>query len=123
MKSGFVFVSRIFLLALLALVAISSLRIADSGVARADDPVPTYYFSAGGSAPALASYWVVDTKLTQGSYHIFKVISVQGNPAHSEQWVTGSGPNGDGNYRLMLLPIMPVGEEDLPLAFFYVSGL
>lgn len=123
MKSGIVFASRVCVLALLALLAISSLRIVDSGVARADDPIPTYYFSANGSAPALASYWVVDTKQTQGSYHIFKVINPQSNPEHSELFVTGSGPNGDGSYKLMLFPIMPVGEEDLPLAFFYVSGL
>lgn len=123
MKRNIAFFGRICLLVLLALVAISSLRITAGGVARAQDPVPTYYFSASGSGTALANYWVVDTKQTQGSYRIFKAITVQGNPTHTEQWVTGVGPNGDGRYKLLIAPIQPGGEDDLPLAYFYVSGL
>jgi hypothetical protein len=116
--------SRICLLVLIALVAILSVRVAGYSVARADDPVPTYYFSAVvGTGPTLASYWGVDTGLTQGAYHIYKIINVQGNPLHSEQRIRGVGPDGDGDYKLMLFPLQPGGEDDLPLAFFYVSGL
>ena len=123
MKFNVAYFGRICLLVLLVLVAISCFRIADCGVARAQDPIPTYYLSAGGSAPAIAALWVVDTKLTDGSYHIFKVVTVQGNPVHTELWATGSGPSGDGHYKLLIAPIQPGGEDDLPLAYVYVSGL
>jgi hypothetical protein len=110
------------LLALLVVVAILSLRVADCGVARADDPVPTYYFSAVlGTAPPLATCWVVDTGLTQGSYHIFKVINVLGNPEHSEQRIRGFGPDGYGDYIMGIL--VPAGDDPLAIGYFYVSGL
>jgi hypothetical protein len=124
MRLNVLFVSRFCLLALLALVAITSLRFADSGVARADDPVPTYYFSAtSGALTTVGTYWAVDTKQSYGSYRIFKIISVQGNPQHLVQQVNGTGPNGNGDYSLLICPIQPGGEDDLPLAYFYVSGL
>jgi hypothetical protein len=124
MKSRFAFVGRLCLLALLALVALSSLHYAGSGVARAQTPIPTYYFSAtSGSTTPLATCWAVDTKQTQGSYHVYKIISVENTPAHSELRVNGSGPNGSGDYIMFICPIQPGGEDDLPLAYFYVSGL
>jgi hypothetical protein len=123
MKSRIAFVGRLCLLALLALVALSSLHYAGNGVARADDPVPTYYVSVtSGTTTPLATCWVVDTRQTQGSYHIYKVINVQNTPSHSELRVAGSGPNGNGDYIMFICPIQPGGEDDLPLAYFYVSG-
>jgi hypothetical protein len=125
MRLGIVFAGKVCLLVLLAMVAVLSLRFADNGVARAQDPVSTYYFSAtSGTTTPLATCWAVDTKQTQGSYRIFKVIAAPSTtPTHSEQRVTGSGPNGSGDYIMFICPIQPGGEDDLPLAYFYVSGL
>jgi hypothetical protein len=123
MGIGIVKMSRMRLFMLLAVVAILSVQVADYGVARATDPVPTYYFStAVGTGPTLASVWAVDTGLTLDSYRIFKVINVQGNPEHSEQRIRGLGPNGYGDYTLMAYVIAPGGDDDLE-AYIFVSGL
>jgi hypothetical protein len=86
--------------------------------AQADDPTTYYLAVDGGSTPAIASYYVADTGKYQGSYHIYKVLTPSNDPYTTER-VSGSGPDGNGAYRLMK---QSSRNEEVGLLLFYVSG-